>query len=233
MTNPLVSLVDGKPVTTSLEIAERFDKRHDNVVRDIKEILSQVVDSSENLKIEGFGESNFRQGEYTITNNLGFEVKKPMYIITRDGFMLLAMGFTGKAALQWKVRFIEAFNAMEAALNHPQVQPVAEEYLSPAQYHELKRLVSVISSNFHYTQAAPWNAWSYLRRTLGVESANKIPATRYEEARGLLEDLNRAAFAFKSKVLECEKLFFKRRFGEVPPELSAIEHEQPQLALRG
>lgn len=110
--------------------------------------------------------------------------------------------------------------------------PVAEETLSPAQYHDLKRRVAMIGSHFHYSQVAPCNAWSFLRRSMGVASAHQIPASRYEEARRILDDLNQAAFAFKSQVMECERRFFKRRFGAVP-ELSAIEQDPPQIALRG
>lgn len=110
--------------------------------------------------------------------------------------------------------------------------PLAEETLSQAQYHDLKRRVGVIGSHFHYSQVAPWNAWSFLRRSMGVASAHQIPASRYEEARRILDDLNQAAFAFKGQVMECERRFFKRRFGAVP-ELSAIEQDPPQIALRG
>jgi Rha family phage regulatory protein len=124
---PALAVKDGKPVTTSLQVAEHFAKRHDNVLRDIEQILAQLIDSSGNLKIEGagepaqshasFGERNFLRTEYETQNNLGFMVKNPMYEMTRDGFTLLAMGFTGKAALEWKIKYINAFNQMEAELS--------------------------------------------------------------------------------------------------------------------
>ncbi|MER2528069.1 MAG: Rha family transcriptional regulator [Candidatus Competibacter denitrificans] len=102
---PELSVVDGKVVATSLHVADVFDKLHKNVLRDIEEILAQVDDS--------FGKLNFEPSEYTHTNNLGFSVNKPMVLLTRDGFTLLAMGFTGKRALEFKIAYINAYNAME------------------------------------------------------------------------------------------------------------------------
>ena len=90
--NKLVDISkDGKPVTTSLIIANRFGKRHQHVLRDV-----------ENLECsEKFGQSNFGQSSYINLQNK----KQPMYLITRDGFTLLAMGFTGKKAMQWKEKY--------------------------------------------------------------------------------------------------------------------------------
>lgn len=95
----------GKLTTDSLKVAAVFGKSHAHVLRGIDKILSQVHDS--------FGKSNFGEAEYEYQNNLGFMVKERMFNITRDGFVLLAMSFTGKKALGFKVAYIGAFNAME------------------------------------------------------------------------------------------------------------------------
>lgn len=102
----LVTVVDGQAVTTSLKVAEVFEKQHKDVLRAVREL--EVP--------EDFGRRNFAQTERTWINNLGKEVRTPMYRITRDGFTLLAMGFTGKRAMEFKLAYIAAFNAMEAAL---------------------------------------------------------------------------------------------------------------------
>lgn len=95
---------EGNLVVSSREVAENFEKRHDNVVRDIENLIE-----SEPLKNE---ESNyFIPGTF---NHRGNEYKE--YLLTRDGFSLLVMGFTGKKALRWKLKYIEAFNKMEAEL---------------------------------------------------------------------------------------------------------------------
>ncbi len=100
-----LAVIRGKPVVTSLQIAEAFDKRHDHVLRDIEEILTQLPDS--------VGKPNFGVSEYVAKNNLGFAVPKPMYLLARDGFMLVAMGYTGRKAMAIKVAYIEEFNRLE------------------------------------------------------------------------------------------------------------------------
>lgn len=100
----IVSIVGGIPMVSSKHISDAFEKTHRHVLRDIAGLLKEVsID---------FGESNFGLSEYTSLQNK----KLPCYMMTRDGFALLAMGFTGKKALAWKVKYIQAFNAMEEAL---------------------------------------------------------------------------------------------------------------------
>lgn len=98
----LVTIKDGQPVTTSLKVAEVFGKQHKDVLRAIRELDVP----------KDFTERNFAPSEYTDPTGR----KLPMFHITRDGFTLLAMGFTGRAAMQFKLAYIEAFNAMEAEL---------------------------------------------------------------------------------------------------------------------
>lgn len=95
-----------QPVTTSVKIAEVFGKEHRNVIRAINNIIGDL------RNLEDSGRLNFEQSSYI--NLQGKEQKQ--YIVTRDGFTLLAMGFTGKKALEFKIQYIAAFNAMEQAL---------------------------------------------------------------------------------------------------------------------
>lgn len=97
-----LTVTNGQPTTTSLAIAERFGKRHDNVLQSIERL-----DCSKE-----FSALNFQGCAYKGDNGKLI----PMYAITKDGFMFLAMGFTGKEAAAWKERFIAAFNAMERKL---------------------------------------------------------------------------------------------------------------------
>ena len=97
----LVRITDSRATTTSLKVAEIFEKEHSKVLRSIREL-----ECSEN-----FTEANFGLSEYTDSTGR----KLPMYNITRDGFTLLAMGFTGEKAMKFKIAYIEAFNAMEKA----------------------------------------------------------------------------------------------------------------------
>lgn len=89
-------------VVTSLDIAETFGKRHDNVLKDIREL-----ECSDEFRL-----LNFEESFYVNQQNR----RQPMYYITRDGFTLLAMGYTGEKAMKFKEAYIKQFNAMEKAL---------------------------------------------------------------------------------------------------------------------
>lgn len=96
-----------QPVTTSKMIAEVFEKEHKHVLRDI-----------DNLK----DVSNFGLMFFETTEPDSYGRPQRVYQMNRDGFSLLAMGFTGQKALEWKVKYIEAFNYMEQQLNTPELQ---------------------------------------------------------------------------------------------------------------
>lgn len=99
---PKVEIVKGVAMTTSLEIAKFFDKRHDDVLKAIR-----------NLQVsELFSHRNFAGTSYP--DQQGKE--RPMYRLTKDGFIFLVMGFTGEKAAQIKEAYIAAFNQMEAEL---------------------------------------------------------------------------------------------------------------------
>ena len=98
----VLSMQSGEPVASSRQIAENFEKRHDHVMRDIDAIKKDIPN---------FGEMFF---ETTAPDSYGREQRA--YLMNRDGFTLLAMGFTGKAALEWKLKYIAAFNEMEKKL---------------------------------------------------------------------------------------------------------------------
>lgn len=104
----LVRLDNGRVLTSSLMIAEKFGKRHANVLRLIESITADVP--------EDFTQLNFEPKFRKVDAGNGASRQVPYYELSRDAFSLVVMGFTGKRALAWKVRYIEAFNAMEQAL---------------------------------------------------------------------------------------------------------------------
>lgn len=106
MTDIILSTQNGEPVASSRQIAENFGKEHRNVMRDIENLMSEGVLKNEQTPM-------FYKTEYTHEQN---GQTYPMYLMNRDGFSLLVMGFTGKAALEWKLKYIAAFNAMEKKL---------------------------------------------------------------------------------------------------------------------
>ena len=93
---------------SSTLVAERFEKRHDNVLRDIENLKKECP--------EEFWLLNFEERDYIDERGKTY----PSYEMTRDGFSLLTMGFTGSKAVQWKTDFIKAFNAMEDELRRYQ-----------------------------------------------------------------------------------------------------------------
>lgn len=101
-------LDETRPAVLSTEVALRFQKKHQHILRDIDRIHSQVP------KI--FFETNFGQSFREVSTGNGTVRKFPVYLLTRDAFSLLVMGFTGSAAVRWKLKYIEVFNSLEAAV---------------------------------------------------------------------------------------------------------------------
>ena len=100
----IVSVQHRKAITTSLKVAAAFGKSHKSVLRAIDNIMKDC-DS-------GFNRRNFALIDYQDSSGR----TQPMITMTRAGFTLIAMGFTGKAATAWKIKYIDAFDKMEAAL---------------------------------------------------------------------------------------------------------------------
>ena len=114
--NKLVVINNNQIVVSSKDLAEHFGKEHKDVLENIRHILV-----AENSATKFFQETSsvYRGREF------------PFYLMNRDGFSLLAMGFTGKKALQWKLKYIEAFNEMEETLK----QGYIEEPVNPNELH--------------------------------------------------------------------------------------------------
>ncbi|MEQ1412254.1 Rha family transcriptional regulator [Acinetobacter indicus] len=110
-TTDLVFLEAGHAMTTSMIVADTFNKKHFHVLRDIKNLIKQVPDLESNFVLT-----------YEIKELGTAERKTPYYKIDRDGFALLGMGYTGQEALQFKINYINAFNAMEQHLLRTQTQ---------------------------------------------------------------------------------------------------------------
>lgn len=176
--SPDLEIIDGQITTTSNQVAEHFGKEHKLVMRAIRNLLAELPE---------WYQCNFAPIQIDVDLGMGRTRKDPAYRITRDGFTLLAMGFTGKEALQWKLSYITAFNKMEAELLARTTRPAnpAIDYtrISPAQAQGLKELVHSIvdakAQGFAET-------WARLHKKFRVNSYLELPATRFEEARDYL-----------------------------------------------
>lgn len=110
-------ITENTPAVRSDILAEHFNRSHKNVLRDIAKLRAKCPES--------FFRLNFEPIEIEV--KVGFGVRKDRaFFLTRDAFSLLVMGFTGSAAIRWKLRYIEAFNALEAAALENRAASLAE-----------------------------------------------------------------------------------------------------------
>ena len=107
--DPVVFSRDGKPAADSRDVAAFFDKEHRHVLEAIDNLLKSLA-----AEKSAAGEKAFILTPFTDDSQPGRAFRA--FAMTRDGFTLLAMGFTGAKALKWKLRYIEAFNRMEERL---------------------------------------------------------------------------------------------------------------------
>ena len=112
MNDIILSTQNGEPVVSSREVAKNFGKEHKDVLKAINNLVAQNCAAKSMFHLSDF-------------ENRG--KKYPMYLMNRGGFSLLAMGFTGKEALEWKLKYIAAFNEMEKKLSTPQMPKLSKE----------------------------------------------------------------------------------------------------------
>lgn len=107
----LVEVKNNQVVVSSKQVAEKFDKEHKHVLDAIRQLLV-----AEKSATKFFEESSYKYRGRDF----------PIFYMNRDGFALLAMGFTGEKAIKWKVKYINAFNEMEAELLKPKLKSANE-----------------------------------------------------------------------------------------------------------
>lgn len=124
----LVFMQNDQALTNSLLVAEKFRKEHYHVLEVLRDLIAKIGNSGfvENQQINNM----FALVEQEVPMPVGDGMKKsPMYIMNRDGFILLVMGFTGEKALRFKLEFIAAFNRMEKQLKQPLLPEVQMQHL--------------------------------------------------------------------------------------------------------
>lgn len=105
MEKDLIQVVNNKTMTTSLLMAEKFKKNHSHILRDIDDLINRLKDNPFLDSPQLFEKTTYLTSQNKIA---------PMYLINRDGFTLLAMGFSNTPiVLEWKLKYIQAFNEME------------------------------------------------------------------------------------------------------------------------
>lgn len=134
--NELITVNNGQPTASSRDVAEHFGKGHNHILRDIDALKEDP--------------SNFGQMFFETESADSYGRPQRTYLMNRDGFSLLCMGFTGAKALEWKLKYIDAFNKMEKALTEQTTKPMttAEMFQLQAQINvEQERRLAAIEAN--------------------------------------------------------------------------------------
>ena len=176
----LVQISNNEVVCDSLKVAEKFGKRHDNVLSSIRGLLKNKDT-----------EQMFTKGKYTHHQN-GQEYE--MYYMNRDGFSLLVMGFTGDKALEWKISYIKAFNKMEELLREQTSQEwIIQRHHSKLTRHEetnmIQKLVDYAKNQGSEHSEMLYMTYSKLaNRMTGISDRDKATAQQLSEL-SLIENI--------------------------------------------
>ena len=172
-TLPVVAICDGVVTTLSTDVAAVFDKQHRNVIQAIENII-ETLPQNRLLNFQLCFENN------PLAN--GKPIKR--YRLTRDGFMILAMGFTGKKAMEFKWAYIDAFNAMEKKLREGGDKP---ETITDYQQWELQKAVAKRAKNtavhYHTIYHAIYNRFQIPRYT-------ELKQRDFEDCIAFIEDVD-------------------------------------------
>lgn len=164
--NELVKIKNNQVVVSSRQVAEKFGKEHRNVLANIKEIIS-----AENSALTFYQENTYKAGTGK---------SYPEYLMNRDGFSLLVMGFTGKDALHWKMKYIAAFNEMEAKLNGKPISLLKEKEIEARLNNSRARIASEFRKIAEKTDIPEYK---HICQQKAAEALAGVPCLPMEEAK--------------------------------------------------
>lgn len=168
-----VQIQNSQIVTTSEFVAQAFGKQHKHVLEKIEQISKEIKAS--------FFEPNFRLKAKQVKTGFGFRETKS-YELTKDGFMLLVMGFTGKQAMAIKIAYIEAFNAMSEAildLNNTVSDGIKLAKTTADDRTGLRQAVAALVGRKGIDYSS---AYSMIHQRFNVEAIEDIPVEKLPEA---------------------------------------------------
>lgn len=152
---------EGQLIVSSREIARNFEKQNKHVMEAIREIETSVENPAHLFIPNNYKDSYGRE--------------QSEYLLTRDGFTLLAMGFTGKKALNWKLRYIEAFNKMEKALKevyHISETALVNNFMNSVEeklFKSIDERFEKYEENYRPTHANKMDINNYIKNGLGED----------------------------------------------------------------
>lgn len=173
---PSLTLVNDCPRAMSTDVAAYFGKQHQHIMRQIRNVLDNCD--------KNWGQSNFGLTSYTDEQGR----PQPCYSMTKDGFTLLAMGFTGLKAMQFKISYIEAFNRMEAELTAWGRASLAQTRALHSTVEDRRPLNKLIKMWGNLAHISHINVWRQIKTHFKVDHAEHLTANQVKEACALLQD---------------------------------------------
>ncbi len=194
---PRLIVAEGRVWTTSWVVAERFERRHDNVIRDIRALAKDAPSAWCRL--------NFEETSLAVAQPNGGFRQESAYRISRDAFSILAMGFTDGRALQWKIAYVEAFNVMEVSLAPRAATPVQS---APLRFNAL--LYTRLLYALGHTKSWAMLVWCLL--LMGAHEA-QVRATYRELLHAVCEAMSLASVWFAMRALPERRLVHQESGG--------------------
>ncbi|CAJ0996733.1 hypothetical protein SODG_007494 [Sodalis praecaptivus] len=198
---PTVFIHNGKAVTTSQAVADYFHKQHKHVLAKIESLECSVE----------FASANFSADVQKVDIGNGATRDSKIFTMTKDGFVFLVMGFTGKKAAAFKEAYIAEFNRMEAELYAmPRHNSSAAELFTDDDLRRLTHLVWSMANGFRFEKAWTQGIWHALRLVTGVQSpqhfeVRQIPLLAEECSR-----IYSMTTQLKQTIFEAERKAIKR-----------------------
>jgi Rha family phage regulatory protein len=200
--NIVIDEVDGKLVTRSINVAKVFGKEHKRVLQDIRDMNCS----------EKFAERNFVPGSYLDQQNQ----KRPMYSITRDGWTMLVMGYTGEKAMKFKEAYIAMFNKMEnerksdrSSSNRSAIKDYKNAISLFNMSHKLiaKRTLTdetaLLLANEATMNFTGINVLSHMKMLKEVEGKNKVKFVELDHVKDFIDEVYDFVADSRVKVGEC------------------------------
>ena len=162
-------IIEGRPVTSSRIVAEYFGKRHNDVLRGIRDLIEKNTDLSK----------SFIAREEQIETSNGASRSNPVFLMDQKGFCILAMGFTGAKALEFKCAFYDEFERMKHELEAPTT-------ITPAEQRAIQREVAIRA---HKTSSNYRTIYRAIKARYQIARYDQLPRTQLEDCLGFIREV--------------------------------------------
>lgn len=162
-------IIEGRPVTSSRIVAEYFGKRHNDVLRGIRDLIEKNTDLSK----------SFIAREEQIETSNGASRSNPVFLMDQKGFCILAMGFTGAKALEFKCAFYDEFERMKNELEAPTT-------ITPAEQRAIQREVAIRA---HKTSSNYRTIYRAIKARYQIARYDQLPRTQLKDCLDFIREV--------------------------------------------